>query len=69
MSAPLSFYHNWGSMPESMLDSFVREFKSNGVDKLVLVNPILEGFIQNPSSFRIWLRLKQQFGIDFQDAH
>ena len=69
MSTQLAFYHNWGSVQESMYDSLFNEFKANGAKDFVLVENILEGFIKNPSSFGTWLRLKHRHGINFQDAH
>ena len=45
-------------MPESMYDSFANEFKDNGVNNLVVVAPIMERFIKEPSSFGTWLRFK-----------
>lgn len=69
MSVPLSFYHNWGSMSENMYDSFVNEFKENGVTDFVLVNPILEGFIKSPDSFGTWLHLQKRHNMNFPDAH
>lgn len=69
MSVPISFYHNWEAIPETMQDSFINEFKANGVKDFVLVNPVLENFIKNPSSFKVWLMLKQRNNINIQDAH
>lgn len=69
MSVPLVYYHNWGMIPESMWDSFANEFKDNGVSDLVLVNPVLEGFLKDPSSFGKWLSFKKRNNINFPDAH
>lgn len=69
MSVPLSYYHNWGSMPESMYDSFANEFKDNGVNNLVVVAPIMERFINEPSSFGTWLRFKHSNKLEFSDVH
>ena len=69
MPVSLSYYHNWNLVAPAMYDSLVNEFKANGASNFVLVDPILEGFVRNPSSFGEFLRLKKRHDITFTDAH
>lgn len=70
MEKEFSFFFDWQNFKDyTMLERVMAEFAENGAKNIVIVNSLLERFLNEPTFFFMFRKLAEQYGLKFQGCH